>query len=173
MYALGDAQPQLPPSGQYWIAPNAQVIGKVILHKNASLWFGVVARGDMDTLSIGESSNIQDNSVLHSDTGFPLCIGKNVTVGHKAMLHGCTIGDNSLIGIGATVLNGAIIGKNCLIGAHALITEGKQIPDNSMVLGAPGKVVRTIDDETAQMFTASAMHYVQNWQNYAKNLRAL
>ncbi|VAV91932.1 Carbonic anhydrase, gamma class, partial [hydrothermal vent metagenome] len=127
VFALGEFQPQLPQPGNYWIAPDAQVIGKVTLHKNASLWFSVVARGDMERLTIGENSNIQDGTVLHSDDGFPLTVGKGVTVGHKAMLHGCTIGDNSLIGIGATVLNGAVIGKNCLIGAHALITEGKQI----------------------------------------------
>ncbi len=173
VYALGDLHPELPPPGQFWIAPDAQVIGKVTMHKNSSLWFGVVARGDMDRLSIGENSNIQDGTVLHSDAGFPMTVGKGVTVGHKAMLHGCIIGDNSLIGIGATVLNGAVIGKNCLIGAHALITEGKQIPDNSMVVGAPGKIIRTVTDEMAQMLQASAEHYVQNWQRYAKDLHRI
>ncbi|PHR59254.1 MAG: gamma carbonic anhydrase family protein [Robiginitomaculum sp.] len=173
VYALGDLRPDLPEDGKYWIAPDAQVIGRVTLHTNASLWFGVVARGDMDRLTIGENSNIQDGTVLHSDAGFPMTVGKGVTVGHKAMLHGCTIGDNSLIGIGATVLNGAVIGKNCLIGAHALITEGKQIPDNSMVVGAPGKIIREVSTEMAEMLTASAEHYVSNWQNYARELREI
>jgi carbonic anhydrase/acetyltransferase-like protein (isoleucine patch superfamily) len=171
VYALGELQPELPEAGQYWIAPDAQVIGDVTLHKNASLWFGVVARGDTERLTIGENSNVQDNTVLHADYGFPMTIGKGVTVGHKAMLHGCTIGDNSLIGIGATVLNGAVIGKNCLIGAHALITEGKHIPDNSMVVGAPGKIIREVSDEMAEILTASAEHYVGNWQRYMKELR--
>ncbi|MBL1431770.1 MAG: gamma carbonic anhydrase family protein [Robiginitomaculum sp.] len=173
IYSLGDSKPVLPDNGKYWIAPDAQVIGKVTLLENASLWFGVVARGDMDRLTIGKNSNIQDGTVLHSDAGFPMTVGNGVTVGHKAMLHGCTIGDNSLIGIGSTILNGAVIGKNCLIGAHALITEGKQIPDNSMVVGAPGRIIRKIDDEMAKMLKASADHYVENWQNYQKNLRQL
>ncbi|MBL4595256.1 MAG: gamma carbonic anhydrase family protein [Robiginitomaculum sp.] len=171
IYALGDSQPELPETGEYWIAPDAQVIGKVTLHKNASLWFGVVARGDMDRLTIGENSNIQDGTVLHSDAGFPMTVGRGVTVGHKAMLHGCTIGDNSLIGIGATVLNGANIGKNCLIGAHALIAEGKQIPDNSMVVGMPGRIIRQVSDEMAELLRASAEHYVGNWQRYVRDLR--
>ncbi|MCF6293685.1 MAG: gamma carbonic anhydrase family protein [Robiginitomaculum sp.] len=173
IYSLGDSKPVLPDNGKYWIAPDAQVIGKVTLLENASLWFGVVARGDMDRLTIGKNSNIQDGTVLHSDAGFPMTVGNGVTVGHKAMLHGCTIGDNSLIGIGSTILNGAVIGKNCLIGAHALITEGKQIPDNSMVVGAPGRIIRKVDDEMAEMLKASADHYIENWRNYQKNLRQL
>src|ERR1700744_4469624 len=127
-YRLGDREPTLPPEGEYWIAPNAVVAGNVILKKNASVWFGAVLRGDNDPITIGENSNVQDGSVLHTDTGSPLTIGDNVTIGHMVMLHGCTSGDNSLVGIGAAVLNGAVIGKNCLIGAGALVTEGKVIP---------------------------------------------
>jgi carbonic anhydrase/acetyltransferase-like protein (isoleucine patch superfamily) len=172
VYDLGTASPVLPSEGEYWIAPNAVVLGNVILKKNASIWFGVTVRGDNDPITIGENSNIQDGSVLHTDTGSPLTIGTNVTVGHMVMLHGCTIGDNSLIGIGSVILNGAKIGRNCLIGAKALITEGKEIPDNSVVMGAPGKVVRTMDAQGAQMLTASALHYVENWKRYVRDLRA-
>ena len=142
-YRSGRPDPTLPEGGEYWIAPNAVVLGNVILKKNASVWFGAVLRGDNDPITVGENSNVQDNSVLHTDIGSPLTIGANVTVGHMVMLHGCTIGDGSLIGIGSIVLNGARIGRNCLIGAARLITEGKEIPDNSMVMGAPGQVVRT------------------------------
>ena len=170
-YALGDVTLETPGDGAYWIAPNAVAIGRVVFHRNASLWFGAVARGDNDPIVIGENSNVQDGSILHTDMGAPLTIGRNVTVGHLAMLHGCTVGDNSLIGIGATVLNHAKIGKNCLIGAHALIPEGKEIPDNSLVMGAPGKVIRTISEVQAQVLTASALHYVENWKRYARDLR--
>lgn len=170
VYALADARPDLPAEGDYWIAPNATVIGRVVMGKNASIWFNVVARGDNDPITIGESTNIQDGTVLHTDVGVPLTIGNGVTVGHMAMLHGCTIGDNSLIGIGATVLNGAKIGKNCLIGAHALVTEGKEIPDNSMVVGAPGKIIRTLGDDMEEILKASADHYVGNWRRYARDL---
>ncbi|HEX6866014.1 MAG TPA: gamma carbonic anhydrase family protein, partial [Caulobacteraceae bacterium] len=138
VYSLGGVAPQLPPEDAYWIAPTAAVMGNVILKTNASVWWGATIRGDNDPITIGENSNIQDGSVLHTDTGVPLTIGANVTVGHLVMLHGCTIGDNSLIGIGSIILNGAKIGKNCLIGANVLITEGKEIPDNSLVMGAPG-----------------------------------
>src|ERR1700760_320070 len=141
-YSLGNAHPEFPESGEYWIAPNATVIGRVTLKRNASVWFGAVLRGDNEPIVVGEESNVQDGCVLHTDAGTPLTIGKAVTVGHLAMLHGCTIGDNSLIGIGAVVLNGARIGKNCLIGAKALIPEGKEIPDGSLVVGAPGRVIR-------------------------------
>ena len=170
VYALGATAPQLPSDGEYWIAPSASVMGSVILKKNASIWWGAVARGDTDTITVGENSNVQDGSVLHADHGSPLLIGANVTVGHLVMLHGCTIGDNSLIGIGAIVLNGARIGRNCLIGAGALIPEGKEIPDNSLVMGAPGKVVREIGEHQAQVLTASAMHYVENWRRYAREM---
>jgi len=173
VYSLGDKKPQLPPEGEYWIAPNAVVLGDVILKPGASVWFGSVLRGDTDTLTVGENSNIQDLSVLHADAGVPLTIGANVTVGHKVMLHGCTIGDNSLIGIGAVVLNGAVIGKNCLIGANALITEGKVIPDGSMVVGQPGKVVKELNEGQIAALEMSAQHYVQNWKRFAAELKPL
>ncbi|HEY7853335.1 MAG TPA: gamma carbonic anhydrase family protein [Caulobacteraceae bacterium] len=172
-YRLGDRAPTFHTSGEYWIAPTAVVVGNVILKHNASIWFGVVARGDNDPIEIGENSNVQDNSVLHTDVGQPLTIGDNVTVGHMAMLHGCTIGDGSLIGIGAIVLNGARIGRGCLIGAGALITEGKVVPDRSVVMGAPGKVVREVTSEQAAGLAAGAMHYVENWKRFAARLEAL
>lgn len=171
VYDLGDACVSLPPEGQYWIAPTAVVLGRVILERNASVWFGAVVRGDNDPITIGENSNVQDLSVLHTDEGVPLTIGRDVTIGHKVMLHGCTIGDNTLIGINSVVLNRAVIGRNCIIGANALITEGKVIPDNSLVMGSPGKVVRTLDEGAAQMMQMSAAHYVGNWKRYAAELR--
>jgi len=173
VYSLGDSRPQLPPEGEYWIAPNATVLGNVILHSGASIWFNTVVRGDNDPIVIGRDSNIQDGSILHTDVGSPLAIGEGVTVGHKAMLHGCSIGDNSLIGIGAVILNGARIGKNCLIGANALITEGKVIPDNSLVMGQPGKVVRELDEGQIEALRISAQHYVQNWRRYLASLVSL
>jgi len=170
VYRLGDRCPTLPPEGEYWIAPNAVVLGNVILKQNASIWFGAILRGDNDPIIVGENTNIQDGSVLHTDVGSPLTIGANVTVGHKVMLHGCTIGDGSLIGIGSIILNGARIGRGCLIGANALITEGKEIPDNSLVMGAPGKVVRALDEAAAAMLSLSAAHYVENWRRYTRDL---
>lgn len=170
VYNLGEVAPQLPKEDEYWIAPNAAVIGRVILKKNASVWFGATIRGDNDPITIGENSNVQDGSVLHTDTGYPLTIGANVTVGHKVMLHGCTIGDGSLIGIGSIVLNGAKIGRGCLIGAGALIPEGKEIPDNSLVMGAPGKVVRELGEAQAAALIGSAMHYVENWKRYRREM---
>jgi carbonic anhydrase/acetyltransferase-like protein (isoleucine patch superfamily) len=163
--------PQLPNDDEYWIAPTAAVMGNVILKKNASVWWGSTLRGDREPITVGENSNIQDGSVLHADPGFPLTIGANVTVGHLVMLHGCTIGDNSLVGIGSVVLNGAKIGRNCLIGANALITEGKAIPDNSVVMGAPGKIVRELTEEQARKLALSAHHYVENWRRYRTDLR--
>ncbi|WP_426024079.1 gamma carbonic anhydrase family protein [Brevundimonas sp. PWP3-1b1] len=173
IYALGDSKPQLPPLGEYWVAPSASVIGNVILHTNASVWFGTVLRGDNDPIAVGPDSNIQDGSVLHTDMGSPLTLGRGVTVGHKAMLHGCEVGDYSLIGIGAVVLNGVKIGKNCIIGANALLTEGKVIPDNSLVVGQPGKVVRERDPAHIAVLQMSAEHYVQNWKRFAAELRSL
>jgi carbonic anhydrase/acetyltransferase-like protein (isoleucine patch superfamily) len=170
IYALGGASPELPDEGSYWIAASADVIGKVRLEKNASIWFSAVLRGDNELILVGEGSNVQDGCVLHTDVGSPLTIGKNCTIGHQAMLHGCTIGDNSLLGIGATILNNAVIGRNCLIGAHALIPEGKTIPDNSLVMGAPGRVVRQLDAEAIARLAKSAEGYVLNWQRYAKGL---
>jgi len=173
IYALGDSKPQLPPQGEYWVAPSASVIGNVILHSDASVWFGAVLRGDNDPITVGPDSNIQDGSVLHTDMGSPLTLGRGVTVGHKAMLHGCEVGDYSLIGIGAVVLNGVKIGRNCIIGANALITEGKIIPDNSLVVGQPGKVVRERDPAHIAVLQMSAEHYVQNWKRFAAELRPL
>lgn len=145
-------------------------MGRVILKKNASIWWGATLRGDNDPIVIGEGSNVQDGSVLHTDTGSPLTLGANVTVGHLVMLHGCEIGDGSLVGIGSIVLNGAKIGKNCLIGANCLITEGKEIPDNSLVMGAPGKVIRELSPEQAQRVALGAAHYVENWKRYKREL---
>ncbi len=172
-YSLSGVAPTVPEDGEYWIAPDAIVVGHVILKKNASIWFGAVVRGDNEPIIVGENSNVQDNSVLHTDMGKPLTIGANVTIGHKVMLHGCHIGEGSLIGIGAIVLNGARIGQGCLVGAGALITEGKEIPDYSLVMGAPGKVVRTLDPEQAAGLAAGAMHYVENWKRYRAGLVAL
>lgn len=155
---------------RYFIAPSADVIGNVQLGDQASIWFQSVLRGDKDKISIGDRSNIQDGSILHVDEGFPLTIGNDVTVGHKVMLHGCQIGDNSLIGMNATILNGVKIGKNCIIGAGSLLTEGKQIPDNSLVMGVPGKVVKTVNEEQIALLKASAAHYVDNAQDFQQNL---
>jgi carbonic anhydrase/acetyltransferase-like protein (isoleucine patch superfamily) len=157
--------------GDYWVADSAVVIGSVLLGNNASVWFNAVLRGDNEPITIGENSNVQDGSVLHTDPGCPIVIGANVTVGHKVMLHGCEIGDNSLIGINAVVLNRVKIGRNCLIGANALITEGKEIPDNSMVLGAPGKVVRQLTEAEINGLRIGAAHYVANARRYRSGLR--
>ena len=173
VYNLGVVAPTLPADDEYWIAPNAVVLGNVILKKNASIWFGATLRGDNDPITIGENSNVQDGSVLHTDSGSPLTIGDNVTIGHRAMLHGCTIGDNSLVGIGSIILNGARIGKNCLIGAGSLITEGKEIPDGSMVMGSPGKVVREIGADHAKVLVGSALGYVANWKRYRAGLTSV
>ena len=172
-YALGDARPDLPGEGRYWIAPNAVVVGRVRLLDNASVWFGATARGDNEWITIGEGSNVQDGSVLHTDPGAPLTIGRGVTIGHMVMLHGCEVGDGSLVGIGSIILNRTKIGKNCLIGANTLLTEGKEIPDNSVVMGAPGKVVRQTDEATRALLKYSAEHYVENWKRYARELSAL
>ena len=170
IFALGSVTPDLPADGAYWIAPGAVVIGRVILKRNASIWFGATLRGDNETILVGENSNVQDGAVLHTDLGSPLLIGANVTIGHMAMLHGCTIGDNTLIGIGAVVLNGARIGRNCLIGAKALIPEGKEIPDNSLVVGAPGRVLRPVSEAQIAFLAHSAAHYVENWKRYVAEL---
>ena len=172
-YRLGDREPTLPPEGEYWIAPNAVVAGHVILKKNASVWFGAVLRGDNEPITIGENSNVQDNSVLHTDIGSPLTIAANVTIGHMEMLHGCTIGDGTLIGIGSIVMNGAKIGKNCLVGAGALVTEGKEFPDGSMILGSPAKAVRELTPEQAARLGFGTQSYVRNWQRFKVALSAL
>jgi carbonic anhydrase/acetyltransferase-like protein (isoleucine patch superfamily) len=173
VYAIGDTKPILPPEGEYWIAPNAEVMGNVKLEKNASVWFGAVLRGDNELITIGENSNVQDGSVLHTDPGSPLTIERDVTIGHMVMLHGCTIGAGSLVGIGSIILNGAKIGKGCLIGANSLIAENKEIPDYSMVLGSPGKIVRTLDKEIAEALRLSADHYVENWKKYRAGLKRI
>ncbi len=171
-YAFGSISPTLHAEG-CWIAPSASVIGNVKLERNASVWFAAVLRGDNDPIVIGEDSNIQDGCIMHTDPGFPMLVGRGCTVGHQAILHGCIIGDNSLIGMGATVLTGARVGKNCLIGANALVTEGKEIPDGSMVLGSPGKVIRQLSDDEIRRNAKAAAHYVANWQRFARDLRPL
>ena len=173
LYALGGIAPELPAEGAFWIAPTAAVIGKVRLESMASVWFGAVIRGDNELITVGENSNVQDGAVLHTDAGLPLVIGRNCTIGHKAILHGCTIGENTLIGMGAVILNRASIGRNCLIGANALITEGKVIPDNSLVMGQPGKVMGELNQEAIARLMASAEGYVRNWQRFARDLTPL
>ncbi len=171
VYAIDDIEPELPANGDYWVAPNATLIGRVRLLKNASVWFGAVLRGDNDWIVVGENSNVQDNSVIHTDPSQPTTIGANVTVGHKVILHSCTIGDNSLIGMGSTILNRTKIGKNCLIGANTLIGEGKEIPDNSLVLGAPGRVVKELSPGQLQLLKFSADVYVENYRRFRDRLR--
>jgi len=173
LYALDNTSPPLPASGNYWVADNAAVMGNVTLQENASVWFGAILRGDNDPIIVGENSNVQDGSVLHTDLGCPLTIGKDVTIGHMVMLHGCTIGDESLIGIGATVMNRAVIGKNCIIGAHALIPEGKIIPDGSLVMGAPGKIIKELIEPQRMMIKASAQVYVDNWKRFEAGLKRI
>ena len=151
-----------------WVASNAVLIGKVILKKDANIWFNVVLRGDIELITIGEGSNVQDGSVFHTDPGCPLSLGKNVTIGHMVMLHGCEVGDDTLIGIGSTILNKTKIGKNCIIGAHTLITENKIIPDRSLVLGSPGKVIRQVTDKEVEEIKENAKHYVENYKKYKK-----
>ena len=171
IYELDGKSPEL--GADVWIADSAQVIGGVTLGDNASVWFGAVVRGDTDTIRIGRNSNVQDLAVLHADFGQPLTIGENVTVGHQVMLHGCTIGDGSLIGIQAVVLNGAKIGRNCIVGAGSVVTEGKEFPDNSLIIGAPAKVVRTLDDEAARKLAQSAEHYVGNARRFSRGLKKI
>ncbi|MES3009314.1 MAG: gamma carbonic anhydrase family protein [Pseudomonadota bacterium] len=164
IYELDGVVPQLADSA--WVADSAQVMGRVALAEDSSVWFGTVIRGDTESIHIGRGSNIQDLSVLHADVGMPLVVGENVTVGHQVMLHGCTVGDGSLIGIGAVVLNGAKIGKHCLVGAGALVTEGKEFPDGSMIIGSPAKVVRQLTPEQIDGLRASAQHYIDNARRY-------
>ena len=171
IYELEGKAPQLAEGA--WVADSAEVIGDVVMGENASVWCGAVVRGDCDTITIGKNSNVQDLSVLHADPGVPLTLGDNVTVGHQVMLHGCTIGDGSLIGIGAIVLNHAKIGKNCLVGAGSLVTEGKEFPEGSLIVGAPAKAIRTLDENSAAAMTRSAEHYVENWRRFSRDLRPL
>lgn len=171
LYRLDGIDPEMGPGA--WAAPDAALIGRVRLGEGASVWFGAVLRGDNELIDIGEGSNIQDASVCHTDMGFPLTLGRDVTVGHRAMLHGCTIGDESLVGMGATILNGAVIGRNCLIGACALVTEGKEIPDGSLVMGAPGKVVRQLSPEQIDRLKLTAHGYRKNAERYRAGLAPL
>ena len=171
-YALGDIRVETD-GDDYWIAPNAAVIGEVIMKKNASVWWSSVVRGDNEPVTLGENTQVQDGCVLHTDPGFPCTLGDNVSIGHMAMLHGCTIGEGSLIGINSVILNGAKIGKNCLIGAKALITEGKEIPDDSLVMGAPGRVIREVSDEQKAHLQKVAAGYVARWQRYKTELRPI
>lgn len=168
IYRLADLTPSLNESN--FVAPNATLIGDVVLGEHASIWFNVVIRADLATISIGENTNIQDGSILHVDANYPMNIGRNVTVGHKVMLHGCTIGENTLVGMNAVVLNGATIGKNCLIGANSLVTENMQVPDGHLVLGSPAKIIKALDAATKEIFTQSAIHYVENGQRYLNDL---
>ncbi len=171
VYALDGVEPQIAESA--WVADSAQVMGEVHMGADASVWFGTVVRGDTSSITIGEGTNVQDASVLHADLGMPLVIGRHVTVGHQVMLHGCTIGDESLIGIGAIVLNGAKIGKNCLVGAGALVTEGKEFPDGSMIIGSPARVVKQLTVEQMQGLRQSAQHYIDNARRFRVGLRKL
>jgi carbonic anhydrase/acetyltransferase-like protein (isoleucine patch superfamily) len=171
IYELDGKSPQLGEGA--WVAENATVIGDVVLGPNASVWFGVVIRGDTDSIRIGANSNIQDLSMLHADEGVPLTIGDNVSLGHQVMLHGCTIGDNTLIGIQAVVLNNAKIGRNCIVGAGAVVTEGKEFPDNSLIIGAPARVVRQLDEQAMKKLAHNAEHYVGNAQRYRRNFRKI
>ena len=171
IYALGDAVPEIDPSA--WIAPSAVLIGKVRIEAGATVWFGAVIRGDNELITVGRGSNIQENCVMHTDPGYPLVVGPEVTVGHLAMLHGCTIGEGSLVGIGATILNGAVIGARCLIGAHALIPENRAIPDASLVMGAPGKVVKEVTPEQAERMAAGTATYVTRGGHFRDRLREI
>ncbi|WP_416063987.1 gamma carbonic anhydrase family protein [Rhizobium sp. ZK1] len=170
IYALGGIKPKLPPPGTFWIAPDAHVIGDVELAEEVGIWFGAVLRGDNEPIAIGKATNLQEGVMVHTDPGFPTTIGENCTIGHHAIIHGCTIGNNSLVGMGATILNGARIGNNCLVGANALVTEGKEFPDNSLIVGSPAKAIRTLDDEAVARIAQSAKKYVGNWQRFARDL---
>jgi carbonic anhydrase/acetyltransferase-like protein (isoleucine patch superfamily) len=173
IYELDGQAPEFPSDGHYWVAETAVLIGRVRLKADSSVWFGAVLRGDNEWIELGEGSQIQDNATLHTDPGFPMTIGKNCVIGHKVMLHGCTIGDNSLIGMGAIVLNGAKIGNNCLVGAGALVTEGKTFPDNSLIVGSPARAIRTLDDKARTMIAGGADIYVQRSKQYGKGLKRI
>lgn len=170
LYALDGTAPETPPQGSWWLAPDAHLVGRVRISAAVGIWFGAVLRGDNEWIEIGEGSNIQEGCVLHTDMGFPLRVGANCTIGHRAILHGCIIGENSLVGMGATVLNGAKIGRNSLVGANALVTEGKEFPDNSLIVGSPARAIRTLDDAAAAGITASARAYVARWKQFAAGM---
>ncbi len=173
IYALDGRVPELPKAGRYWVAPDAHVIGRVRLALDVGIWFGAVLRGDNEPIDVGERSNIQEGAMLHTDVGFPLTVGVDVTVGHHAILHGCTVGDGSLIGMGAALLNGTRVGNGCLVGANALVTEGKVFPDFSLIVGSPAKAVRTLDPAAVENLRASAASYVANWRRFNAGLRRL
>ncbi len=173
IYVLDDRSPDLPATGRFWIAPDACVIGAITLGDEASVWFGAVLRGDNERIVIGARSNIQEGAILHTDMGYPLIVGEDCTIGHRAILHGCTIGANCLIGMGATILNGVRIGTNSLVGANALITEGKEFPENSLIVGAPAKAIRTLDADAVARLRLTAAGYVANWRRFAKGLRVM
>jgi carbonic anhydrase/acetyltransferase-like protein (isoleucine patch superfamily) len=173
IYALDGHAPEFPEEGSYWVADTAVLIGKVRLKREASVWFGAVVRGDNEWIELGERSQIQDNATLHTDPGFPMTIGSNCVIGHNVIMHGCTVDDNSLIGMGAILLNGVKVGKNCLVGAGALVTEGKEFPDNSLIVGAPARVIRSVDERIMQMIRDGADIYVKRWKRYAKGLTKL
>ncbi|KGJ08601.1 gamma carbonic anhydrase family protein [Paracoccus versutus] len=170
IYRLNDRQPRLPDGGDFWVAPTATVVGEVTIGPEVGIWFGAVLRGDNEPITVGARTNIQEHAMIHADPGFPARIGADVTIGHRAIVHGCTIGDGSLIGMGAMVLNGARIGRGCLIGAGTLVTEGTEIPDGSLVIGSPGKVVRTLNEAARQSLLQSAASYVANWRRFAAGL---
>jgi len=171
LHSLGGVAPVTPPDGQYWIAPTATVLGRVTLGAGVGVWFGAVVRGDGEPIVIGEDSNLQEHVVVHTDPGYPATIGKGCTIGHRAIVHGATIGANVLIGMGAIILNGAVIGENSLVGAGALVTEGKVIPPGSLVIGAPGKVARPLTDDEIARNRQSATHYAANWRRFARDFR--
>jgi carbonic anhydrase/acetyltransferase-like protein (isoleucine patch superfamily) len=173
IYELDGRAPEFPGEGQYWVADSATLIGRVRLKRQASVWFGAVLRGDNEWIELGERSQIQDNATLHTDPGFPLTIGRNCVIGHNVILHGCIIGNESLIGMGAIVLNGAKIGNNSLVGAGSVVPEGKTFPDNSLIVGSPARVVRTVEDKLTEMIRAGADIYVNRWKQYAKGLRQI
>lgn len=173
IYALGEFQPKLPSADRFWIAPDANVIGKVELGEDVGIWFGVTLRGDNEPITVGARSNIQEGVMVHTDPAYPVVIGSDCTIGHHAIVHGCVIGDNSLVGMGATILNGARIGRNCLVGANALVTEGKEFPDNSLIVGSPARAIRTLDDDAVERLRQSAARYVENWKRFSRDLRAL
>jgi carbonic anhydrase/acetyltransferase-like protein (isoleucine patch superfamily) len=171
IYELDGQRPDLPAEGRYWIAPNATLIGKVRLKIDSSVWFGAVLRGDNEWIELGEGSQIQDNATLHTDPGFPMVIGPNCVIGHNVILHGCTIGANGLIGMGAILLNGARIGENCLVGAGALVTEGKTFPAGSLIVGSPARAIRALDEAAIAGIAKGADHYVRRYKHYARNLK--
>jgi carbonic anhydrase/acetyltransferase-like protein (isoleucine patch superfamily) len=173
IYELEGVAPELPPSGSYFVAPDAVLVGRVKIEEGVSIWFNAVLRGDNEPITVGRRTNIQEGCVFHTDPGFPLVIGANCTIGHGAILHGCTIGENCLIGMGVTVSNGAKIGANCLIGANALVTEGKEFPANSLIIGMPARAIRTLDETGVKTIAASAEVYFRRWQSYQKNMRKI